>query len=197
MKPIHHDKEREMLFSLRQGDENAFAWIYHSYKNLIGARLFRLLKSEVLVEEVMQDVFMKVWENRTTIDMDKSFKSYLYRITENMVIDIFRRTKKEKSILNEIISGNTELYTHIEEEIFKKENAYLLDQLIVQMPDKRKKIFIACKLEGKSYQQVATECGIATTTVNDHLQKAMHFLRNKLIISQDVLTILIISSLFD
>lgn len=192
-KPV--DKEREMLLRLRQGDEGAFAWIYHTYKNLIGYKLLRLLKSETLVEEMMQEVFLKVWEHRASIAIDKSFKSYLYRITENMVIDLFRRAKKEKSILDEIIAGNTELYTHIEEAIFKKEHANLLDQLITQLPARRKKIFIACKLEGKSYQQVAKEYGIATTTVNDHLQKAMHYLKSRLTVAQDALLVFIINLL--
>ncbi len=184
-----------MLLRLQRGDEQAFAWIYHAYKNPIGYKLLRLLKSETLVEEVMQDVFLKVWEHRASIAIDKSFKSYLYRISENMVIDLFRRARKEKSILDEIIAGNTELYTHIEEAIFKKEYASLLDQLIAQLPAQRKKIFIACKLEGKSYKQVAEEYGIATTTVNDHLQKAMHYLRSNLIIAQDALLIFIINLL--
>lgn len=192
----HTEDEREILLRLSRGDEQAFARIYHSYKNLIGYRLLRLLKSETLVEEVMQDVFLKVWEHRSSIDINRSFKSYLYRITENMVIDLFRRAKKERSILEEIIAGNTELYTHIEEAIFKKEHASLLDQLIAQLPVQRKKIFIACKLEGKSYQEVAKEFGIATTTVNDHLQKGMHYLRSKLIVTPDVTVILIMGVLF-
>lgn len=184
-----------MLFRLRRGDEQAFAWIYRAYKKPISYKLFRLLKSEILVEEMMQDIFLKLWEHRESIDTEKSFRSYLYRISENMVIDLFRRAKKEKSILDEIIAGNTELYTHIEESIFRKENASLVDQLIAQLPAQRKKIFIACKLEGKSYKEVADEYGITASTVNDHLQKAMHYLRSKLVITPDALLIFIINLL--
>lgn len=184
-----------MLLRLREGDEQAFVWIYRTYQNLIGYKLLRLLKSEALVEEMMQEVFLKVWEHRSSIVIDRPFKSYLYRITENMVIDLFRRARKEKVILDEIIAGNTELYTHIEEAIFKKEYASVLDKLIAQLPDRRQKIFMACKLEGKSYQQVAKEYGIATTTVNDHLQKAMHFLRSKLAVAQDIFLVFILNLL--
>lgn len=194
-KPINTEEESKILARLRCGDEKAFAKVYHTYKNIIGHRLFRLLKSETLVEEVMQDLFLKVWENRAAINPDKSFKLYLYRIAGNRVIDLFRRTKREKAILEEIIAGNTELYTHIEETLFKKEYASLLDRLIVQMPAQRKKIFIACKLEGKSYQEAADEFGIATTTVNDHLQKAMHYLKSKLVANHDALMLLTLSLL--
>ncbi|PPL02883.1 RNA polymerase sigma-70 factor, ECF subfamily [Parapedobacter indicus] len=194
-KPINTEEESKILTRLRCGDEKAFAEVYHTYQNRIGHRLLRLLKSEILAEEVMQDIFLKVWENRTSIDPEQPFKSYLYRIAENRVIDLFRRAKKEQSILEEIIAGNTELYTHIEEALFKKEYASLLDRLIVQMPAQRKKIFIACKLEGKSYQEAADEFGIATTTVNDHLQKAMHYLKSKLVVNHDALMLLTVSLL--
>lgn len=190
-KPIHIEKE--MLLRLQQGDEQAFLWIYHAYKSPIGYKLLRLLKSETLVEEMMQDIFLKVWEHRASIDVEKSFKAYLYRISQNMVIDLFRRAKKEKAILEEIIAGNTELYTHIEESIFQKENASLLNRLIEQLPAQRKKIFIACKLEGKSYKEVADQYGITASTVNDHLQKAMHYLKSKLFITPDALLIVIIN----
>lgn len=184
-----------MLLRLQQGDAGAFEWIYHNYKRRIAYKLLRLLKSEALVEETMQDIFLKVWEHRESIDVNKSFKSYLYHISQNKVIDLFRRSRTEKAILDEVIAGNTELYTHIEESIFTKENGKLLDQLIDQLPAQRKSIFIACKLEGKSYKQVADEYGIAPTTVNDHLQKAMRFLRTKLTVAPDALLIIFINLL--
>ena len=193
LKPIHIEKE--MLRRLRQGDEKAFSWIYRTYKTPIAYRLLRLLKSETLVEEVLQNIFMNVWEHRTTIDADKSFRGYLYRMAQHKVIDLFRRAKKEKSILDEIVAANSELYTHIEEAVFRKENTYLLNQLISRLPARRREIFVACKLEGKSYQEVAEANGISTTTVNDHIQKAMQFLRNSLQFAPDAWLIVVINLL--
>lgn len=169
--------EVQLLLRLRDGDDLAFGQIYDRYKARLGYSLLRLLKSEVLAEELLQDVFMKVWEHRAAIDPTRSFKAYLYRIAENMAYDFFRRAAREKEILQEIIAANTELYTHVEESLLKKENIAFLERLLAQLPSQRKKIFVACKLEGKSYKEVAEEFGISTTTVNDHIQKAMECLK--------------------
>ncbi len=193
---VSTSNERDSLIRLREGDEQAFALIYNTYKNALGHRLLRLLKSEALAEEVLQDLFLKVWEQRTSIDVDKSFKSYLYRIAENMVYDVFRRAKKEKEILGKIIAANTELYTYVEEAIFRKEHVGLLEQVLDQLPIKRKKIFMACKLEGKSYKEAAEEFGISTTTVNDHIQKATQYLKSKIHTIQSVQLAVILSYIF-
>ncbi|MGK6350977.1 RNA polymerase sigma factor [Parapedobacter sp. DT-150] len=170
-------EETHLLLRLRDGDSQAFQRIYDKYKNPLGRSLLRLLKSETLAEELLQDLFLKIWEHRASIDHTKSFKSYLYRVAENMVYDLFRKAAKEKEVLQTIVAANTELYTHVEEALLKKEDSAFLEHLLAQLPSQRKKIFLACKLEGKSYKEVAEEFGISTTTVNDHIQKAMQYLK--------------------
>lgn len=179
-KTFTEKNEERLLLRLKGGDDLAFKLIYDHYKDSLGNSLLSLLKSEVLAEEVLQDLFLKIWENRTSIDHRRSFKSYLYRIAENMVYDLFRRATKEKMILKEIIAANSELYTHVEEALIKKENTASLEQLIAQLPNQRQRVFTACKLEGKSYKEVADELGISTNTVNDHVQKAMQYLKANL-----------------
>lgn len=169
--------EKALLNRLRDGDAHAFTQIYDHYKEKVGYRLLRLLKSEELAEEIQQNLFMKIWENRWQIDPDKAFKSYLYRIAENMVFDTLRRANKEKDILKQIIRGHTELHTHVEEALFRKENEIMLNLAIDRLPPQRKKIFIAIKIDNKSYQEVADDLGISTNTVNDHIQKASQFLK--------------------
>src|SRR5690606_15337893 len=169
--------ESHLLLGLRKGDTLAFGQIYDRYKDKLGHSLLRLLKSEAFAEEILQDVFMEDWEHRASIDHTRSFKAYLYRIAENMEYDFFRRAAKEKEIVQQITAANTELNTHVEEALLKKENTALLEKLLAQLPGQRKRVFTACKLEGKSYKEVAEELGISTTTVNDHVQKAMKYLK--------------------
>ena len=169
--------EEHLLLQLKGGDSQAFRSIYDRYKDRLGHSLLRLMKSEELAEEVLQDIFLKIWEHRTSIDPSRPFKSYLFRIAENRVYDLFRRATKEAEILKEIIAANSELYTHVEEGLIEKENTAFLERLLSQLPNQRKRVFTACKLEEKSYQEVADELGISVNTVNDHVQKAMQYLR--------------------
>ena len=184
--------EKELLRRLQLGDERAFTEIYGIHKDRIGYRLLRLLKSEALAEEILQDLFLKIWQTRASIDLSKSFKAYLYRIAENLVYDLFRKAAKEKELLEQIVSANTELYSHIEENLFQKENEYILHEALSMLPTRRKEVFIACKLEGKSYKQVAEELGISATTVNDHIQKASIFLKAHIPSMMSVLALLLL-----
>ena len=172
--------EHELLARLSEGDENAFVSLYDRYKDALAARLLYLLKSDVLAEEALQDLFMKVWSLRTSIDPEKSFQAYLYRIAISLVYDIFRKAKRQRRFFHELAAANTGWYTHVEETIIDHENRGLLDSILQRLPSKRRKIFVACKLEGKSYKEVADEFSISTTTVNDHIQKATQYLKIQL-----------------
>ena len=165
---------------LSKGDQSAFSRIYDEYKGRLSYKLLVLLKDEKLAEELLQDLFLKVWENKEKIDPSKSFKAYLYKITENAVIDLYRRAKKETVVLAQIKLANTEFYNHVEDLILQKENEDLIQTLLNQLPPKRREIFIQCKIHGRSYKEVSEEYGIAVTTINDHIQKSMIFFKSKL-----------------
>lgn len=174
------EAERELLLRLQQGDHAAFNTIYNFYKTELGIRILRMVRAEELAEELLQDLFMRLWSNRQKIDPDKSIKAYLYQVAKNMVIDLMRRAAKEQHIHQQIITASTELYQHVEEHLFQKENEALLHRAIDQLPPQRKKIFVHCKLEGMSYKEVAEIYNISTSTVNDHIQKSTHFIKEYL-----------------
>lgn len=170
----------ELTRFLRDGDESAFLELYNRYKLRITGNLMKLLKSDDLVEELLQNLFMKLWDTRAQIDPEKSFRSYLFRIAENMVMDVFRKAASDKRMQMKLMSAQTEAYSHIEEKIFSKEENELLQQVIDQLPPMRKQVFTLCKLEGKSYKEVSELLGISHSTINDHLLKANRFLKQQL-----------------
>lgn len=180
MQLIKTPNERELLLLLKESNEHAFFELYQLYKDAIGLKLLRLLRNDALAEEILQDVFMKVWENRSKIDPDLSFKAYLYRIAQNLAIDVLRRASKEKHIFDQISHASTELYSHIEEHIFKQENEALLYRVVDKLPPQRKRIFIMFKIEGKSYKEISEELGIAPSTIAEHIYKATAFLKEYL-----------------
>ncbi len=191
------DDEKQLVYALREGDVASFTKLYHAYKERLTVRLLYLLKSEILVEEVLQNLFLKIWESREQVNPDKSFKSYLYTIAKHMVIDIFRRAAKERTVMAQLKIGQEELYHHVEDFIFRKENKALLTELMSILPTKRRSVFIACKLDGKSYKEVAELHNISINTVNDHIQKAGIVLKEYLINSKEGLTLLILCSLLN
>lgn len=175
--PSGEYNEVELLVKLSNGDKYAFEVLYNQYKYRITGNLLKLLKSEEIAEEILQDLFVKIWDTRQSIDPQKSFKSYLFRIAENMVIDYYRKASRDKKVHDKLMAAATESYSHIEEHIFNKESELLLYSAINLLPPQRKQVFTLCKLEGKSYKEVSELLGISHSTINDHLLKSNRFLK--------------------
>src|SRR5207342_3843793 len=103
-----------LLSLLKQGNKQAFEKIYNLYSSRLFGNIFRMVKSESTAEEILQDTFLKIWYNRTSIDLDRSFRSYLFRIAENNVYDFFRKAARDKKIRARLFAAATEEYEHIE-----------------------------------------------------------------------------------
>ncbi len=168
--------EKDLLLRLRNGDKWAFEQLYDMYKERLAINLFRLLKSWEEAEEILQELFIRIWENRKQIDAQKSFSAYLYRIAGNLVNDYFRKIAKDKKLVEELWLRLSELYDpdFLATQIKADEE---LMRTIQKLPRQRQTVFKLCKLEGKSYTEVGRILSISEAAVNDHISKANKFLR--------------------
>lgn len=180
MKDYQKYSDQELTLLLKDGDEPAFVELYNRYKLRILGNLIKLLRSEDLALELSQDLFLKIWDTRKQLDPEKSFRSYIFRISENMVMDFFRRAARDKKLQAQMILTQSDLYSHIEENLIQTQESKRFEQVIAMLPPQRKQVFTLCKLEGKSYQEVSELLGISTSTVSDHLLKANRFLKAKI-----------------
>lgn len=179
MKTVSND-EATLLKKVRGGDTYAFEALYDQYKRPLAKNLLRLLKAQSLAEDVLQETFVKVWENRASIDTERALGPFLYRIAVNLVYDIYRRSQLDRKLADELMSTADDIYTHVEEELINREQLDLLTALLKQVPPQRRRVFELFKLEGKSYQEISKELGISKATINSHITKVNQFLRNKI-----------------
>jgi RNA polymerase sigma-70 factor (family 1) len=170
-------EEKDVLLDLLNGNENAFEKIYELYSPRLYGKLLKLVKSESHAKEILQDVFMKLWEHRHSIDPEKSFRSYLFKIAENKVYDFFRRTAREKNLEAQLIASSTANYNVIDELITGDENLAKLQQAIELLPPQRQVVIRLCKLDGKSYKEVSELLGISVSTISDHIVKGTKSIR--------------------
>ncbi len=170
--------EKELLLLLLNGNEQAFEKIYRLYSSRLYGNLLKLVKSETEAQEILQDVFLKIWENRQNIDIEKSFRSYLFKIAENKVVDFFRKVARDKKREAELISLATNEYVPVEELLQSDEKTALLQKAIDSLPPQRQQVFRLCKLEGKSYKEVSEQLGISVSTISDHIVKATKSIRD-------------------
>lgn len=171
--------EIQLLIALKSGERVAFEKIYQTYSPRIFLSILKMVKSVDDAQEILQDVFIKVWEKRELIDPEQSFKSYLFQISRFTVYNFIRKVNLDKKLKAYLCLENSELYTHIEENIACKENDQFIMNAIEELPNQRKQIYKLCKIEGKSYAEVSMQLGISSSTINDHIVKATKFLKQR------------------
>ncbi|MGV3687125.1 MAG: RNA polymerase sigma factor [Daejeonella sp.] len=190
---MYTEDEKELLIQLRDGSCQALDYFYHQYSLRIYRKVLKMVRVEVIAEELMQDVFVKIWDRRQGIDPDQSFKSYLYTIAQNLVYDFYRKLAREEKLQGLIKSANSEMYVHVEEEIFLKETNEILNKAINNLPSQQKLVFTLCKLEGKSYEDAGAALGISSSTINGHIVKATRSVKGYIFREQNALFFFIFS----
>ncbi|HJW18837.1 MAG TPA: RNA polymerase sigma-70 factor [Flavisolibacter sp.] len=170
-------EDKTLITRFQNGDKEAFTQLYGMYSKQLYLNLVKLVKSEEIAAELLQDVFIVIWEKRDTIEIQQSFRAYLFRIGENKVIDLFRRARRDKLLFSKIKKIATEHYTHIEEDLIAREDAAILKKAIETLPPQRRQIFELCKLQGKTYTEVSSQLGISISTINDHIVKGTKTVR--------------------
>jgi RNA polymerase sigma factor (sigma-70 family) len=161
-----------LITQLRQGNEQAFTSLYDMFASHIYRNILRLVKDEEIAQEILQDLFLKVWEIREKIKVEGSFKSFLHKVAANMVYMHFRQVSKNERLIEKLIASSVEYVTNDEDNAIPEASYDLLQKAIESLPAKRKQIYILCKLEGKSYEEVSKELGISTSTISDSIVKA-------------------------
>ena len=165
-------EELQNLDGLKNGQRSAFDFVYKKYSKSLLSRMQRMVKSPEIADELLQDVFLKVWTNRTDIDLDKSFKGWIFTIAQTTVFTYYRKLALDKKMQQHVLEVFVEFYEQTEEYIFNKERMQLLNSAVDQLPPQRKEIFRLCKIEGKSYQEAAELLSISPSTVSNQLVSA-------------------------
>jgi RNA polymerase sigma-70 factor (ECF subfamily) len=187
-----HTDQAELLSQLRQGNSVAFRKLYDRSAPKLLWKLRRMVKDADEADELLQDLFVKIWEKREQINIHDSFDAYLYRVAQRMAIDYFRRLERLARMHNEVQLGSTEFVHDTEEVLNAKETKRLLDLAIAKLPEQRRIAFTLCKIEGKSHQEAAEIMNISPNTVHNHLVKAVGTVKVYLEESGKVLSPLII-----
>jgi RNA polymerase sigma-70 factor (ECF subfamily) len=165
------------ILALKNGDVEAFRLIYQHFAPRLYGNLLRLVKSEEIARELLQDIFLKIWEKHELIDPEKSLRAYLFQIAENQAYDFYRKAARNKKLQVKLTMAAIDTYSHVEETLISKEYHSLIQKAIDALPPRRQQIFRLCKIDGKSYEEVSLQLGISTSTIGDHIVKATRFIQ--------------------
>lgn len=184
---IQNDKY--LFEEIKAGNKAAFDSLFRLYyQDLCRYALFLSCSADD-AEEIVQDMFFKLWQNHKNINIPVAVKSYLYASVKNAVLNIIKHEKVKAAYIKE---KQIQEYNLDSSEIM--ENAESLSNIsnaIEQLPQKRREIFILCKLDGLKYKEIAEKLDISIKTVENQMGEALRFLREKLSDKEFILFIIL------
>ncbi|MDR2950469.1 MAG: RNA polymerase sigma-70 factor [Prevotella sp.] len=170
-------KTIELIELISDGDRNAFRSVFLSYFPKVKYFIVHLIKEEAAAEDISQDIFIKIWENRVSLKEIQSFDAYIYKMAKNAVINEFKKKDLEEKYYNYNYSSSQENYISIEEELFAKEIRLLTELTVSKMPEQRRKIYEMSRMEGIKNEDIAKKLGITKKTVENHINLALKEIR--------------------
>lgn len=171
--------QKKLLLELSQGSELAFTKLYNQYKNIVYATALKITKSKTLAEEVVQDVFLKIWQNHENLAEITNFENYLFIISRNHIFDMIKKIARETNLVSDINYKNT-VSDDTDSAIKDDQYNIILNQIIEQLPPQQQKIYKMAKWDGLSHQKIGENLGISTETVKKHMAQALKFVRFKI-----------------
>jgi RNA polymerase sigma-70 factor (ECF subfamily) len=170
--------EYELVKALSKGEIKAFNELFQIYGNRIYLFAFGYLKSKPETEELVQDVFLKIWERRAELKDNLSFKAYIFTIAFNIIRKHFVKRALTVKYFEQQMIDDLDLNTVHRIDYASTKN--LVDQIIDQLPPRRKAVFIKSRFEGCTVKEIAEELGTSPKTVENQLGEALKFIREHL-----------------
>lgn len=174
------NQDNRIIDQFKEGSKDAFHILYDTYGPKIHAFALSYLKNSADAEELLQEVFLKLWEIRSTIDSSKNIKSFLFKICINLIYDFIRRKNIEKAYLDYSGNDSQKCCDNTWQEVIYNEMINNLHHLVSVMPQQRQRIFRMSKEDGLSNEEIALQLKLSRRTVENQLYRAVSILKEKL-----------------
>lgn len=169
------DQEKSLLKAISEGNHQSFEQLFLFYIRPLGNYIFRLIEDEQLTNDLLQDIFLGIWQDKEKLIDILDFKNYLFIISRNRVYNALK-IKAKHAIMFQSIESNEELVRNLvedDEEVLHADRFYtLFEQELNKLPLQQQKIFRLCKLKKMKYEHVAQLLGISVETVRKHMYLA-------------------------
>lgn len=185
------ETEERLVRSLSKGNILAFNTLYKEYSSRLYRFALGYLKSEDEAQELVQAVFIIIWEKRADLRKELSFKSFLFTIAFNIIRKHFRTKAYQARYLKESISDDLDMQT-IDKITSDSLYKYLLE-IVDRMPERRREIFIKSRFEGKTIKEISGIMGISHKTVENQLTQALKFIRT--ILKKETISVILFYAL--
>lgn len=174
-----------LVTELKNGNKSAFAHVYENYSNKVYHFILKFIIDQEDARELVQQVFIKLWENKKNIDPGLPLDPYLFVISRNCCFDFLKRAARDRELKEQLLQMNSIRCNETENKILLNEYEALVNKAILQLPEKRREVF-NCRLDGMSYDEIAIQLNISKNTVKTHLLKSYRFVKEYVKVFADI-----------
>jgi len=173
-------QESRWVVELRNDSQTAFAELFNRYKKKLYYFALSYLNDSAEAEEVVQSVFVRLWENRSTLDETMSIKNFIYKSTVNACYNFLKKKAvRNRYLENELVAFN-EAENRSYDEIFYKDLKRQIDNIISSLPSQQQQIFQLSRFEGLSHADIADKLNLSIRTVENQIYRALKVIKDNL-----------------
>lgn len=166
-----------MTYLINRGNKNAFRELFERYSGQIYHFALKYFRNQQEAEEVVQDVFLKIWEKRDGLDRSKSIKSFVFTVAVNTIYDSVRRRNIENSY-KDFAKNNFDFQSETTwHEVIYNEMLAKVEDIIYCLPNQQRRIFKLSRQKGLSNEEISIRLNISKRTVENQLYRALIFLK--------------------
>lgn len=174
------EEEERMLQQISGGNEEAFASLFHAYRDKLFAFILKLSGSRQTSEDVVQDVFMKIWSKREVLSEIDNFNAYLFRMAHNHTLNLLKHRSREVLIRAEKKSNSTSPSSRPDNQLIFDNIQIKLQKVVEALPPRQKEIYRLKREQGLKHEEIAQQLKLSPSTVKNHLRQALQTIRTKM-----------------
>lgn len=179
IKPIYN--ESELLMKIAEGDESAFCELFDYYQKYVFSFGRKLMRSNEIAEEIVQDIFIKIWERKEKLKEVDNFGGYLNILVRNHSFNLLRKLAYKQKTGAEMVLSYSDEDNHTQQTIDYRETLRILEEVLDTLPEQQKTVYRLCHLEGLKYEEAAAKMNISVATVHYHMKLALKNIRQHLL----------------
>ena len=175
-----HDKSKNsrFLFNKDSDKETVFAAIFKEHQYKLYTLILKLTKSDQYAKDILQEVFLNLWAHRDDLQKIENMEAWLYRVTENKVVDFLRKASADARLKQAIWYNLQEIINEPQSQIDAKDCSLIIQKAINQLPPQRKIIYQLNRERGMNYKQIAGALHLSRHTVKNQLSSALRSIRS-------------------
>jgi RNA polymerase sigma-70 factor (family 1) len=167
----------QILSDLINGCKIAFESVYEMYAKRVYNLAFLFLKDSGWSEDVLQEVFIKLWHNREKLDVNGNLWLYIYVLVKRESLNKLRSLKRSEDCFDKLWNNISHLADCSHEKLVAKELSDTINKLLIELPAKQRNVFILSRIEGLSHKEISEQLNISQNTVKNHMVNALRTIK--------------------